>query len=47
VEHSAAVLSAYISAIECAEYRGNMDVIGTYFTSQFPQVIHRRDMLDL
>ncbi|XP_011340011.1 gustatory receptor for sugar taste 64f isoform X2 [Ooceraea biroi] len=38
VEHGASVLSAYMSAIECAEFRGDKDVIGTYFQSQFPQI---------
>lgn len=38
-EHSAAVLSAYVNAVECAEYRGEMDIVGTYFQSQFPQVV--------
>ncbi|XP_028050888.1 gustatory receptor for sugar taste 64f isoform X2 [Monomorium pharaonis] len=41
VEHSAAVVSAYISAVECAAYRGDTDVIGTYFQSQFPQIFTR------
>ncbi|XP_029177346.1 gustatory receptor for sugar taste 64f-like isoform X2 [Nylanderia fulva] len=41
VEHTAAVLSAYINAIECADFRGDADVIGTYFQSQFPQVFTR------
>lgn len=39
MEHSAAVLSAYISAVECAEYSGDTDVLGVYFQTQFPQVI--------
>lgn len=39
VEHSAAVLSAYVNAVECAEYRGDTDIVGTYFQSQFPQVV--------
>lgn len=39
VEHGAAVLSAYISAVECAAYRGDTDTIGVYYQSQFPQVI--------
>ncbi|XP_070515636.1 gustatory receptor 5a for trehalose isoform X2 [Cardiocondyla obscurior] len=38
VEHGAAMLSAYISALECAKYRGETDIIGIYFQSQFPQV---------
>jgi len=38
VEHGAAMLSAYISTIECAEFRGDADIIGTYFQLQFPQV---------
>ncbi|XP_011647786.1 gustatory receptor for sugar taste 64f-like isoform X1 [Pogonomyrmex barbatus] len=38
VEHTAAVASAYISAVECAEYRGETDIVGTYFQTQFPQV---------
>nr|XP_012217698.1 PREDICTED: gustatory receptor for sugar taste 64f-like [Linepithema humile] len=41
VEHSAAVVSAYISAVECAAYRNDTDVIGTYFQSQFPQIFSR------
>ncbi|XP_011149359.2 gustatory receptor for sugar taste 64f isoform X2 [Harpegnathos saltator] len=41
VEHGAAVLSAYISAMECATHRGDMDIIGTYFQSQFPQVFSK------
>lgn len=39
VEHSAAVLSAYLSAVECAEFRGDPDIAGTYFKLQFPQVV--------
>ncbi|XP_072754924.1 gustatory receptor for sugar taste 64f isoform X2 [Anoplolepis gracilipes] len=38
VEHSAAVVSAYINAIECADTRGDTDIIGTYFQMQFPQI---------
>ncbi|XP_011689863.1 PREDICTED: gustatory receptor for sugar taste 64f-like isoform X2 [Wasmannia auropunctata] len=38
VEHSAAVLSAYLSAVECAEFRGDPDIAGTYFKLQFPQI---------
>ncbi|KAH0949288.1 Gr1 [Eciton burchellii] len=38
MEHGAAVLSAYISAVECAEFRGDVDIIGTYFQLQFPQI---------
>nr|XP_012234221.1 PREDICTED: gustatory receptor for sugar taste 64f-like [Linepithema humile] len=41
LEHSAAVVSAYISAIECAAYRNDTDVIGTYFQSHFPQIFSR------
>ncbi|XP_039303812.1 gustatory receptor for sugar taste 64f isoform X2 [Solenopsis invicta] len=38
VEHTAAVLSTYISAVECAEYRGDPDIVGIYFQKQFAQV---------
>ncbi|XP_011881612.1 PREDICTED: gustatory receptor for sugar taste 64f-like isoform X1 [Vollenhovia emeryi] len=41
VEHGAAVLSAYASAVECAVYRGETDIVGTYFQSQFPQIFTR------
>ncbi|CAL1674850.1 unnamed protein product [Lasius platythorax] len=41
VEHSAAVISAYVNAVDCANYRGDTDIIGTYFQSQFPQVFTR------
>ncbi|XP_018399230.1 PREDICTED: gustatory receptor for sugar taste 64f-like [Cyphomyrmex costatus] len=37
-EHTAAVMAAYTSALECAAYRGDEDIIGTYFISQFPQI---------
>ncbi|XP_011062452.1 PREDICTED: gustatory receptor 5a for trehalose-like [Acromyrmex echinatior] len=36
-EHSAAVMAGYNSALECAAYRGDVDVAGIYFISQFPQ----------
>lgn len=39
-EHSAAVLAGYTSALECATQRGDADVAGVYFISQFPQVIY-------
>ncbi|XP_067206637.1 gustatory receptor for sugar taste 64f-like [Linepithema humile] len=41
VEHSTVVVSTYISAVECAAYRNDTDVIGIYFQSQFPQIFSR------
>ncbi|XP_025270622.1 gustatory receptor for sugar taste 64e-like isoform X2 [Camponotus floridanus] len=41
VEHSASVVSAYVSAIECADHRGDTDIIGIYFQTQFPQIFSK------
>ncbi|XP_050444756.1 gustatory receptor for sugar taste 64f-like isoform X2 [Cataglyphis hispanica] len=41
VEHSASVVSAYINAIECANLRGDTDIIGIYFQTQFPQIFSK------
>ncbi|XP_070156538.1 gustatory receptor for sugar taste 64f isoform X2 [Polyergus mexicanus] len=41
VEHSASVVSAYINAVECANHRGDTDIIGIYFQTQFPQIFSK------
>lgn len=38
VEHSFSILHGYMKAKECAEYRGDTNIIGVYFQLQFPQV---------
>ncbi|KAG7202791.1 hypothetical protein KM043_009958 [Ampulex compressa] len=38
LEHSFSILHGYISARECATVRGDPDIVGIYFQSQFPQV---------
>ncbi|XP_034176735.1 gustatory receptor for sugar taste 64f [Osmia lignaria lignaria] len=41
VEHSFSILHGYIRAKECAQFRGDPDIIGVYFQSQFPQIFSR------
>ncbi|CAK9807744.1 Gustatory receptor 5a for trehalose [Anthophora plagiata] len=41
VEHSFSILHGYIKAKECAQFRGDPDIIGVYFQSQFPQIFSR------
>ncbi|XP_031833945.1 gustatory receptor for sugar taste 64f isoform X2 [Nomia melanderi] len=38
VEHGLSILRGSIRARECANYKGDSDVVGVYFQSQFPQV---------
>ncbi|XP_017755956.1 PREDICTED: gustatory receptor for sugar taste 64f-like [Eufriesea mexicana] len=38
IEHSFSILHGYMKAKECAEHRGDTNIIGVYFQLQFPQI---------
>ncbi|XP_076392796.1 gustatory receptor 5a for trehalose isoform X6 [Megachile rotundata] len=41
VEHTFSILHGYIRAKDCAQFRGDPDITGVYFQSQFPQIFSR------
>ncbi|KAF7989424.1 hypothetical protein HCN44_008098 [Aphidius gifuensis] len=41
LEHALSLVSGYLSAKECAILRGDSDILGVYFKTQFPQVFNK------
>ncbi|XP_034949685.1 gustatory receptor for sugar taste 64f-like isoform X2 [Chelonus insularis] len=41
VEHTFSLASGYISATECANYRGDKNIAAVYYKTQYPQVFNR------